>query len=366
MFIGIGLGIFDAGGKLQAETMPVNTVAPVVTGVGYVGQVLSTTNGSWSGGGLSYTYQWQRSAVNIGGATSSTYTMLLADEGLPVRCVVTATNTVGAVAANSNANEQWVPTDMPAVKLWFDAWDTSTMAFATGVSSWTDRVTGLAVTQATGAAQPIHSTTSFNGLPSVTGSGSQSLIVTSGALLADILKSKSGSSAVSLHMPTITSASVMQIGKVCTNSSANARLEARITGATRNGVSLRVVDADVTQNITDNTTVASANVALIETYNLDYAVADQVRLSSNGIRGGVTAITSAATATSATDCGGVSLFSSATSSQFFTGRIACFIITEQSQTAATEEKAEGYLAHRWALTSLLPGGHPFKTVAPTP
>jgi hypothetical protein len=28
------------------------------------------------------------------------------------------------------------------------------------------------------------------------------------------------------------------------------------------------------------------------------------------------------------------------------------------------EKAEGYLAHKWALTGGLPGGHPYKTVAP--
>lgn len=29
------------------------------------------------------------------------------------------------------------------------------------------------------------------------------------------------------------------------------------------------------------------------------------------------------------------------------------------------EKVEGYVAHRWGLTSLLPGGHPYKTVGPT-
>jgi hypothetical protein len=29
------------------------------------------------------------------------------------------------------------------------------------------------------------------------------------------------------------------------------------------------------------------------------------------------------------------------------------------------EKAEGYLAWKWGLTSLLPSSHPYKTVKPT-
>jgi hypothetical protein len=30
------------------------------------------------------------------------------------------------------------------------------------------------------------------------------------------------------------------------------------------------------------------------------------------------------------------------------------------------QKLEGYLAHKWGLTANLPGGHPYKTVGPTP
>ena len=85
-------------------SLPVNTVAPVVSGTATVGQTLSTTNGTWTGAPApTFTYQWQRSGSNIGGATSSTYVLEFGDAGSTLRCVVTATNTLGAVGANSNS-----------------------------------------------------------------------------------------------------------------------------------------------------------------------------------------------------------------------------------------------------------------------
>ena len=83
---------------------PVNTVAPVVSGTATVGQTLTTTNGTWTGlPAPTFTYQWQRVTTNISGATSSTYVLVAADAGNTVRCVVTATNVVSAVSANSNS-----------------------------------------------------------------------------------------------------------------------------------------------------------------------------------------------------------------------------------------------------------------------
>ena len=87
-----------------AGNAPVNTVAPSVTGTATFGQTLSTTDGTWTGVPTpTFTYQWQRSSSNIGGATSSTYVLVAADVGNTVRCVVTATNAVAAVSANSNS-----------------------------------------------------------------------------------------------------------------------------------------------------------------------------------------------------------------------------------------------------------------------
>jgi hypothetical protein len=87
---------------------PTNSVAPVASGTPTVGQTLTTTDGTWTGG-PSFTYQWQRdntgggSYSNIGSATASTYVLVSGDAGCNVRCVVTATNAGGSASANSNA-----------------------------------------------------------------------------------------------------------------------------------------------------------------------------------------------------------------------------------------------------------------------
>jgi hypothetical protein len=85
-------------------SLPINTVAPVVSGTATFGQTLTTTDGTWTGAPApTFTYQWQRSGSNIGGATSTTHVLVAADVGNTIRCVVTATNASGAVSANSNS-----------------------------------------------------------------------------------------------------------------------------------------------------------------------------------------------------------------------------------------------------------------------
>lgn len=75
--------------------------APVITGADVQGQALSTTDGTFSGSDLSYTYQWERSPGSlddltaIPGATSSTYVLAPADVGDIIVAVVTATNAAG-------------------------------------------------------------------------------------------------------------------------------------------------------------------------------------------------------------------------------------------------------------------------------
>jgi len=83
---------------------PVNTVAPVVSGSSGFGDVLTTTNGTWTGypASFSYAYQWQRNGSNIGGATASTYTIVAGDSAASITCVVTATNAEGSTAQASN------------------------------------------------------------------------------------------------------------------------------------------------------------------------------------------------------------------------------------------------------------------------
>jgi hypothetical protein len=83
-------------------TLPVNTVAPVVSGTAVVGQTLTTTNGTWTNSPSSFSYQWFRGATPVG-TNSVNYTPLPADAGQSITCIVTATNADGSANATSNA-----------------------------------------------------------------------------------------------------------------------------------------------------------------------------------------------------------------------------------------------------------------------
>lgn len=94
---------------------PVNATAPKVTGVPIVNNQLSVSDGTWTVGGtptacgengMTCTYKWQdcnalgASCSDIGGATSSTYTMANTDTASSIQAVVTAHNASGDGAAS--------------------------------------------------------------------------------------------------------------------------------------------------------------------------------------------------------------------------------------------------------------------------
>jgi len=95
---------------------PTNSVAPVISGTAVVGQVLTSTTGTWSGIPTpTYSYQWKRGATNIG-TNASTYTLVQADAGNTsnITCVVTATNAGGSANATSNQIAQILDANMKA------------------------------------------------------------------------------------------------------------------------------------------------------------------------------------------------------------------------------------------------------------
>jgi hypothetical protein len=135
-------------------SLPVNTVAPVVSGTATVGQTLTTTNGTWTGAPApTFTYQWQRVTTNISGATSSTYVLVAADVGNTIRCVVTATNPLGAVSANSNATAA-VAATVPGAPTIGTATatgsTTATVAFAAPASNGGATITSYTATSSPG------------------------------------------------------------------------------------------------------------------------------------------------------------------------------------------------------------------------
>jgi len=105
MIIAIANAIGRNGGIRTDKLVPVNTVAPVISGTALVGNTLTSTTGTWTSdtGVISYLYQWTRDGVNISGATNSTYTLVFADRVRTIRCKVAAIDTDGTSAyVNSN------------------------------------------------------------------------------------------------------------------------------------------------------------------------------------------------------------------------------------------------------------------------
>jgi len=111
----------------SADSPPVNSALPTISGTPQDGQLLNASPGTWSGTQpMTYGYQWLRcdsSGANcspIPGATSASYLVTSADVGSTLRVQVTATNSVGSGTATSNATAVVQPgsTGNNVVALW--------------------------------------------------------------------------------------------------------------------------------------------------------------------------------------------------------------------------------------------------------
>ena len=86
----------QATNVISSLSAPASTAAPVVSGTAKVGEQLSASEGTWTGGATSFAYQWQRcdgsggACVSITGATGTAYGVGSIDGGNTLRVVVSA------------------------------------------------------------------------------------------------------------------------------------------------------------------------------------------------------------------------------------------------------------------------------------
>jgi hypothetical protein len=116
--IGLMIGVgWKVNKKTSDGNVPVNTVAPVVSGTATIGQTLTSTTGTWTSdtGVTGYLYQWYRGATLITGATNNTYVLALADVGFDITCRVAATDADGTSAYVSSNTIFLFDTDYKAV-----------------------------------------------------------------------------------------------------------------------------------------------------------------------------------------------------------------------------------------------------------
>jgi hypothetical protein len=120
-FIAALLVVSGSGALIATTASALSTAKPTVTAVPtlqgpvahpFVGDKLTTTNGSWSGSPTTYTYQWQRcsavgdrqNCVAISGAVAQTYTVTKDDVNHTLNAVVTATNGDGSASKDTKAS----------------------------------------------------------------------------------------------------------------------------------------------------------------------------------------------------------------------------------------------------------------------
>ena len=105
-----GSAFADTPASAQVQGLaPIVVTPPVLSGTGARGSALTVTAGVWQGLGNTYTYEWKEQPAGstnwntIFGATTSTYTPTLGDEGSAINAIVTATNVNGNASSTSNA-----------------------------------------------------------------------------------------------------------------------------------------------------------------------------------------------------------------------------------------------------------------------
>jgi hypothetical protein len=82
---------------------PQNTVAPLLSGTPNVGLAISCSTGTWLNSPVTFSYTWKRNGSDIIGApNSSSYTIVNADVGATITCLVGASNASGTNYATSS------------------------------------------------------------------------------------------------------------------------------------------------------------------------------------------------------------------------------------------------------------------------
>ncbi len=102
MKIGLGIGLINKS-TTSGVVIPPTISSATISGTSVVGQVLTATASGVTGTPApTLSYQWKRGAANIG-TNANTYTLVSADAGQSITCVVTATNAGGSANATSNS-----------------------------------------------------------------------------------------------------------------------------------------------------------------------------------------------------------------------------------------------------------------------
>ena len=241
----------------------------------------------------------------------------------------------------------WTPAQI-ITSLWLDAADASTITIATGVSQWNDKSgNGRYFSQATAGNQPVYSTSALNGKNVVAFTGSNDHFMTAASVLP------SGSTAGSIFWVQTTEADPS------TNSNNLGSLISKDWGGALYDNHFPYTDSNIyfAGFSTSRPNVGNPSPSLVNPRILSHE-------STNGSVAFYIDGSSFFTSASNTFSNPATTKRLGQASSKFTGQVAELIVLGNIPTTTERQLIEGYLAHKWGLTSSLPNGHPYKNAAP--
>jgi len=250
----------------------------------------------------------------------------------------------------AGASVAFAPDDLSDLVVWLDADDT---AFANNdaVDSWINKGSGGDAEQSTSTKQPIFKTNVLNGKPGVDFDGTNDHLQISSLALDTYI--------TVFVVAKLTTAKPMFIEHSAT---ANSNDGFYFYGASGNHYNVRRTSRNSYVGTSAWFGSAAAQAALVIDAIATPNPMGQVYLNGALQSDGSAAFSNSLADSSVTDT--LNIFSRNGASSFSDGDLHELIIYNEPLAQADREKVEGYLAHKWGLTSSLPTGHPYKSSAP--
>ena len=260
----------------------------------------------------------------------------------------TALKTVSATTDAATPQQGWTPATAGAL-IWFDAQDAASVTEAAGeVTNWSDKSpNGANLAPLAGNSQPVRLAAGLNGFPALDFDGDDDMeaSLASGALAADMCL------LIVAEVDVVTNGSEALIDFQTQNLKVRASntAEFRARFELQNGANTNLTPSPTTN-------FAGAPHLFLGRYDSASATVEIWIDGALGATGSTYTVPISGPDT-------LRLMRPFGSALKLDGKIGEVVAINSSATA-DRERLEGYAAHRWGLTGLLPAGHPYKTTAP--
>jgi hypothetical protein len=348
---GVGMGSNGVG---QA---PINDIAPVVSGLLTTGSTLSCTTGTWSGAPtITYAYQWRRGGVDIVGATSSTYVLVVADMYNNIDCLVTATNAFGNGQAPSNsvfASEEF--SDVFGANYLFD-WNPDVSASLSVTGSAVNSIASVGINTAaftqSGAARPQLVANQINGKPVIRFDGATSFMqIAASTALFNFLHNATGGTVIVIFKSLTNGRRVLgNRGGTAAGLDVNSGIFINITST--NGTNNRVWNTsptgDVSTTTTADNTITGDFQSAVNIFDTSNATLDQ--RGTIILDGGAAVNNNTASATLSNTNAGFNFELGRRvrlNDSFFNGDVARIIIVDAKATPTQQAQVQARLAFEY-------------------